>query len=295
VSYLLIGNQRLNEPVVQLLNDDGLPIIEITEPQPNAATSSRSAIHGSTEPLLVTISSLPIDERERRRLEREQLLELLEKEEEEEAEREAERIRKDARDAAERRIEADPLAKAIIGTPSEKSAVSKPPLQIKYKPPSAASAGPSRKTGTTPTQQKKTVSYADGSVPGKTVDDVMDWGDVVAGRIKRPRQPVTQAKPTVKMEVVERTTSSQSRPSPSRTVDSDDEITGEDASLDGGADDDFTPGVDMDDAMQSREIALEYFKKRDSLAAAAQSGTGIFENIGPLKPRDDWNQEVYSL
>ncbi|KII89150.1 hypothetical protein PLICRDRAFT_53615 [Plicaturopsis crispa FD-325 SS-3] len=98
--------QRRNERG-ELVNEDGLPIFDISEPLPNGEPAQPSEPELALDDTdIVPLTSLPTAERERRRLERERLLDLLEEEERAEQAKIAAAESQQRQDALQKRKEA---------------------------------------------------------------------------------------------------------------------------------------------------------------------------------------------
>ena len=71
-----------NSFIAQLVNEEGLPIIDIVEPVPESEPSvATDAIPASQDPNLIPLWALSLQEKARRRAERERILDILEEEE----------------------------------------------------------------------------------------------------------------------------------------------------------------------------------------------------------------------
>lgn len=286
----------------ELLNDEGLPIIDITEPAADISDidSPAASFH---EPDLIPESSLSPSEREQRRRTRDHILAMLEEEEQSQLERdEAEerekrmediRKRKEAAKAEMEQLRAakemqKKMGKALLKNLAEAREKEERKLKdlIEKEPPKSESSKP-----------KKTVTFANPSSPdessatreSQTTGSSIDWG----------RHPM-------KMHVVERhpasyqssselqpegdsddepfsTTSStpdevENMPYESYTSGSDDD---DDKSDEGLLEEEF----DWDSAQHQREVALEYYKKRHAIGAeAARAMTSHTHDD------EEWNQ-----
>ncbi|KAF8136436.1 hypothetical protein EV363DRAFT_1158066 [Boletus edulis] len=276
----------------QLLNEDGDPIIDISEPvneysQTNIAPSS---VPGQDS---IPFSLLPPDERERRRRERDRILDLLEEEERlqqlqeerdaEEEHKEAIRKRKESAKAELERLKGarelqKKIGKALVRH-AEEAGKDKQGEDVRSKP-----------QDTYPVA-KKSVSFADAPAMKADGEDEqtpmrrIDWGDVTPGRLRaQTRIPLVSTaeaeKYPMKMRVVERhPTTTATSPSHS-AADSDDEspstLAGNNSSdedkssstnNDLSGDEPLEDGFDYDAAQHHREIALEYHKKRRTIGA----------------------------
>lgn len=295
---------------LQLLNEEGLPIIDIAEPVNEGSRTSISPPR-ILERELIPLSVLPPDERERRRRERDRVLDLLEEEERlqqlqeekdaEEERKEAVRKRKESAKAELEQLKAarelqkkmgQALVRHVKGTGKknqEEDARSKPRV-------------------TSPTT-KKSVSFADASAmeDGEREQEMsepqLDWGDVTPGRLRaQNRIPLVSAteaqKYPMKMHVVERRPTATPTSSLHNYADSDDESpsTG-DLSLHAendlshedkysSSDDDLLDDepleeeFDYDAAQHHREIALEYYKKRHAIGAETANVMAAYTDDG---------------
>lgn len=138
-----------------------------------------------------------------------------------------------------------------------------------------------------------------------------EWGDVIPARLKARRQPPTEEQQhPMKLQIIEHPPARSSifapRSRPQQPTfpiiatgeDSDDEplfmpsapSSEEEEEESDLEDEDFDLGADMDDAMQQREIALEYYKRRETLGLGPQGGA----LGGSVAARDtnEWDQEV---
>ncbi|KAF5331124.1 hypothetical protein D9619_005372 [Psilocybe cf. subviscida] len=328
----LLGPDAFQEPTLdqarrndkgELVNEDGLPIIEINEHADATQfqyTNSRPAPI-TVEPLL-PLANLPPPAREQLRARRNRILDQLEEEErnaelaEEQREQQEEQEQKEA--AAHKRAQQDQdhgaaadkakaarelqkkMGRALIqnvGKAREQERVEQEAQRIRDEEADKRRASPNIK--------KKTVAFVD-SPEAKLKDDddadngrsssprLMDWGDLAPGRLRSMKHPTLMTpslldKHPMKMKVVERIPGgtptmaklkTPATPAP-RIVDSDDESepeepwdsdteiddeneNEEEAALDKDA-------VDLDYARIQREIALEYYQKRNQIGEAAAS------------------------
>ncbi|KAJ3805573.1 hypothetical protein F5876DRAFT_91454 [Lentinula aff. lateritia] len=228
-----------------LLNEEGLPIIDITEPeaahvrsqiQSSSISSDPSDAPITTEaPPLIDLSTLSPAERDLRKRERERILDLLEAEEvlEQRSEREKEaqerrealdRKRDDGKTERQRLLELkethQKMGKALL-----RSVISKDDDQKKaetqHSPSSPASSSAVKETANI---KKKSPTKGEPSEPSsKTSTDIADWGDVSKGRLRPNPKPLVadvytqQSEQLMKLRVVERapgdgSTSFQSNP-----------------------------------------------------------------------------------
>ncbi|KAL1677373.1 hypothetical protein EV122DRAFT_214313 [Schizophyllum commune] len=278
----------------ELVNEEGLPIIDVTETEGAPIVSATGDSLISDEDPLVRWNLLSSFERERRAKERDRILDLLEAEEaEEEAAREA---KEEAERVAERerlrekhkeelnRIKAQRDMHKKMGKALLKGLAGDRPAGTTSAP-----------APTEPAKTKKTVAFAESASEGeKPVEEGKDWGDVKAGRIRMKHNSLLHSmspadQPTMKATVVERTPQGAPPPptmsEPER--DSDDESVPEVPSspVPGDSDEDIADHEDEEDedgeavlepeeydldfAAQQREIALEYHRKRATIGQAA--------------------------
>ncbi|KAF8590081.1 hypothetical protein K439DRAFT_1657635 [Ramaria rubella] len=306
----------------ELVNEEGLPIIDITEPVDELDTPSLSA---ATEDEVIEedhypepISKLTSEALAVSRRHRDKIFELLEEEEEREERRsrrehtlELEQKREAARAEMQRRMMSQ-------GVDLEKRRRAKE-LERKMAKALISDLGrldpavPTTSTSFPQHKQTKSVTFADlpPSVGSKTPpkDEQrrgIDWGDVVPGRLpaKRNRLSNAQTQP-MKMEVVERSLSdsrtkfmstsllSESSNLKDSLRDSDDESGSENASV---SDSTVALEPDVDDvvlsAQRHRELALEYHRRRQALASNA--GALHIDDTGLLNQgcqTVNWDQE----
>ena len=298
VRYMCLGYviYSVANSQIQLLNEDGLPIIDISEPinedpQISASPSPRQEF--------ISFSLLPPDERERRQREREHILDLLEEEErlqQLQEEKDAEEKRKEA---IRKRKES---AKADLEQLKARRELQKKMGQALVC--HAKRTGENRQNGDAPLKPrvtspvtKKTVSFAD--TPAVEIDERSrqasirqpDWGDVTPGRLRaQSRIPLVSTaeaqKYPMKTHVVERRPTATPATPFHNDADSDDESPsteylsphtehdssdGEDrpSSCDTDLSDDepLEERFDYDAAQHYREISLEYRKKRHAIGA----------------------------
>ncbi|KAG8217589.1 hypothetical protein J3R82DRAFT_5740 [Butyriboletus roseoflavus] len=298
---MYLGNAiySIADSQIQLLNEDGLPIIDIAE-----SANEDSQMSTSPSPFLeqdfTPFTLLPPDERERRRRERDHILDLLEEEErlqQLQEERDAEEERKEA---IRRRKES---AKAELDQLQVTRELQKKMGQALVR--DAKGTGENRqeeraclKPQFNSSVAKKSVSFAD--APTVKADErgqqasihQANWGDVTPGILRaQSRIPLVSMaealKYPMKMRVVERRPMTIPTSSFHDDADSDDESTSsaghlssrveknpsseEDRSSSSNNDlsDDelLEEGFDYDSARHHREIALEYHKKRHAIGA----------------------------
>ncbi|KAK0463827.1 uncharacterized protein EV420DRAFT_1638740 [Desarmillaria tabescens] len=268
------------------VNEEGLPIIDINEPDFEIGSSSNKPF---AEPDLIPLSSLSPAEVEVRKRERNRVLDMLEAEEEmlerksNEAEKERRREalqnmkeagREGVKNFAQTREMQKKMGKALLRNMAaarekeEKEKAEKEAEDLR-KEKARTKKGP-----------QKTVTFA---VPEKEDDKEEEnveheWGDVAQGRLTSTKRPTLLSKFNdstlpMKMSVVERPPGQSNSPpeTPQNLADSDDESEpplsegGSSSDNPSDADEDVEEGFDMDYAQHQREIALEYHKKRETI------------------------------
>ncbi|KAA1469195.1 hypothetical protein DENSPDRAFT_927947 [Dentipellis sp. KUC8613] len=313
----------------ELVNEEGLPIVDINEPMAGAEVPPIPEGPVLEEPPLIPVRTS--QDKALRHAEMERILDLLEEEEEREQERnelleqqrmreeyekrkdnarkELERLKaakdmqkkmgkallKNLTDAREREEKAkeDQLRQDLEMEAEKKS--KKPKKKVSFAQLPTGNAGESSKTPL--------------SGPSSKAGAKAEWGDVVPAKLRAPEN-----RPTMKIEVVERFPSKpvskaiMSPPPPDR--DSDDEsvpgspvpadsdegdiIVSDHGSFDSEEEDEpespddpvIDEEFDFDTASHHREIALEYFKKRDSIGIDAARAMSAHSH----EPMDEWDQ-----
>ncbi|KAG5352342.1 hypothetical protein C0989_002724 [Termitomyces sp. Mn162] len=279
---------QLNNGRGELLNEEGLPIIDITEPVETSTIEDDKNVGFVEEPPLPPLHLLPETVKERLRQERNHLLDQLEEEErsqqmrEEVAdmERREEIIRKREEAAAEEKdkLKATKEMQKKMGRMLLQNLAKEREQEEKTR--AADAASDEAKRTSQGDKIKKTVSFADTpdtfdnerSSKGKRA---VDWGDITPARLRTTGRPSLLSSSndlTMKMTVVERTPSAPSKLLSKNEPDSDDESDTE-AQMD---DEDSEPEETLEDeeydadfAHHQREIALQYHEKREKIGAAA--------------------------
>ncbi|KAG6879254.1 hypothetical protein C0992_004083 [Termitomyces sp. T32_za158] len=277
---------QLNNARGELLNEEGLPIIDITEP-----VETLSAEHDNVgfieETALPSLHLLPESARERLHLERNRLLDQLEEEERAHQEREESadmdrreemlRKRKEAAAQEKDKLKATREMHKKMGRLLLQNLAKEREQDEKSRVADVTSDEAKRasKGG----KSKKRVSFAD---TPDTFDDraskgqgTSDWGDIAHARLRNTGRPSLLSSSNdlpMKMAVVERTPSGPPKVLTKSEPDSDDESDVE-ADMD---DEDSDPEVTLEDeeydaefAHHQREIALLYHEKREKIGAAA--------------------------
>jgi len=281
-----------------LVNEDGLPIIEIIEPAEDVDSLGAGITSIAQEDQLIPLSSLPTTQRERLRQERERILDMLEEEERLEEQREREQMLEEKKDIIRKKMEEaakekdrstvaremeKKMGRAFLGkisTDEEKNGA-----EIM-----AGKAVPSDSS-----KPKKSVSFV--AEPAESTEEGEGperetWGDISLARLRPMNRPtlltkVEETKQPMKTKVVERKPVGQVPTTQRRPLDSDDESDPDDkedgASLDGqesphaeqppedsASESDVTNESleDLDFAQHQREVALEYYAKRGIIGQA---------------------------
>ena len=310
----------------QLVNEEGLPIIEVTEPLDDTDISTVSNPTPFAEELeFVPLPALPVEEREKRRIEQEKLLDMLEQEEMEEEKSiepslKAEPFKQetDVENLKAAREMQKKMGKALLRNMAE--AREKEEIAKKERLFRDSAVDDQRKT----LKPKKSVSFADlpdggrGEPKDRTkireIEAMLDWGDVAPGRLRSPRRStlMTKAemdKQPMKLEVVERLlgipSATEQRQPTHVLADSDDESN---PSPPTNSDEETIPGVgvsvsrhsdedeeeeeeeefDLDTARHHREIALDYYNKRNVIGKDAAA----MMSHSHRPDTDDWDQPV---
>lgn len=251
------------------------------------------------EPLL-PLATLPPSARDRLRERRNRILDVLEQEEQEEELRQTEgeeealqKRREEAMKEKDKKKEARELQKKMgrallqtIGKDKQKEEEEKEAQRLRDE------EADKRRS---PSIKKKTVAFAESTdiadeEESREKSVTANWGDVVPARLQGTKRPtlLSQAlldRHPMKMSVVERVPGGQPtipKPSPTswqrpkESVDSDDES---DQEQDGNSDEEETDvdaeplldadAVDLDHAQHQREIALQYYQKRNTIGQTA--------------------------
>ncbi|KAK0196828.1 hypothetical protein F5146DRAFT_1013117 [Armillaria mellea] len=278
-----LNENRGGEP---RLNEEGLPIIDINEPDLEVGLSSNIPL---AEPDLIPLSSLSPGELEVRKREQDRILDMLETEEETserkamevatEQRREAlqnvkEASREGVKDFTQTREMQKKMGKALLRNMAEarekeeKEKLEREAEDLK-KEKTKAKKGP-QKTVTFAEPEKEEVE--------EEVEPKHEWGDVAPGRLTSVKRPtllsnLNDSTLPMKMSVVERAPGQSNPPPepPQILADSDDES--EPPPSEGGSssdnhsdgDEEVEEGFDMDYAQHQSEIALEYHRKRQTI------------------------------
>ncbi|KAF8163573.1 hypothetical protein B0H34DRAFT_328733 [Crassisporium funariophilum] len=288
----------------ELVNEEGLPIIDITEPvdieKPQSTASLPTPV--SVEPL-IPLATLPTSAQQRLRDQRNRILDLLEAEEDKanalEQQRESEereellRTRKEQSENERDRLKAakelqKKMGRALLqdmGRAKEKERQEEEAQRLRDE-----EAETQRKS---PSIKKKNVAFVDSledtEKEGEAASESVDWGDVTPARLRTTKRPTLMSQALLdrhpmKMSVVERVPGGQATVQQSfhrkqQPADSDDESNPpsdlESSGTEVDEDDDEVvlekDDVDFDFAQHQREIALEYLRKRNTIGAEAAS------------------------
>ena len=280
------------------MNEEGLPIIDITEPVDDKQfqTTDTSIVEEPFTPL----SSLPPSARARRDDQVKRILDYLEEEERQEELKEKQRNFQERNDMLQKRKLQEEEEKANIKATRE--------LQKKMGRALLQNIGKAKEKERqeeeaqrlkdeeadkrhSPSLKKKTVAFVDpidnseNDVVDSAPSEAPDWGDVALGRLRASKRPTLLSqsllnKHPMKMSVVERFPSGPPIPPSSphprqKFADSDDESdpAPESDSSDTVAEDDSESieqdEVDFDFAQHQRQIALEYHRKRSKFGQDA--------------------------
>ena len=272
-------------------------------------------MNGFASPLSVDLPSWTLSEEEktRRRVERERILDRLEEEERHEAEREAVE-EEESRAAKRKRLEAarelqKTMGRALVKNVKDFKAKEEDERKALLKVNTLAGSEKPKSV-----KPKKSVSF---DLPPEespvSAGPQQDWGDVTPARLQ-PKQPLTPiAHGPMKFQVVERfprkllsgsppkDSDDESDPEPVPDIDEDDNLPSSptqhielhsDESTEDGGDFEFDEGeADLDAAQHQREIALAYYEKREKFAAQAAAALSSHSHI----EEDPWDQPVRLL
>lgn len=317
---------------LQVVNEEGLPIVDITEPITAADYAFRLDPTGHfDDPDLLPEWTLSPAEKARRKSERERVLDLLEAEEQEEEHHDAAAARERFKEEMEKRKEAakkeiDSLKKARELQKKMGRALMRSVVESKDKAEQEKAAQEEKDrlgAQSKVPKQKKSVSFADdidenGRIASKDKGKDIEWGDVAPGTLRPAnRQPM-------KLHVVERHPRGLAQAALAPQGDSDDESDpgstfsgdsenvvlaqehesesegghqgpsdSEESQNDGEVDEEISEwnGEDFNFAQHQREIALEYYEKRQIIGAEAASAMRAHSHEG----ENEWDQPVCLL
>ena len=288
------------------MNEDGLPIIEITE---QAGPEQPSSSNGVSPPFSedLPVWALAETEKARRRTERERVLDMLEEEERLEEEREAAK-EEESRAARRKRLEAAREVQKAMGRALVKNVRDFKEKEEQKKNALLETNNAVGAEGSGRLRPKKSVSF---DLPPEespvSPGPQQDWGDVTPARLQ-PKQSLTPGTHgPMKFQVVERypqklqwgtsSKDSDDESDPEPVPESDEEDTdlmepaefNSDESTEDGGDFEFQEDeADLDAARDQREIALAYYEKRDKFAAQAAAALSAHSHV----EEDPWDKPV---
>jgi hypothetical protein len=288
------------------VNEEGLPIIDITEPvneKPSQSTEPLPPTSIIEEPI-TPLSSLPPSARARRNDQVKRILDYLQEEERQEELKEKQREFQERNDILQKQKLQEEKEKANIKATKELQKkmgrallqnIGKAKEKERQEQEAQRLLDEAADKGRSPSLKKKTVAFVDtlDSSKNDTVDtpepsEAPDWGDVTLARLRASKRPTLLSqslldKHPMKMSVVERFPSGlptlPNSPHPGQNfADSDDESdpAPESDSSDTAAEDEDNSEsiveqdeVDLDFAQHQRQIALEYHEKRSKFGQDA--------------------------
>lgn len=321
------SHEQSRPKLSQLINEEGLPIVDINEPVTSADITFRPDPDGHfDDPDLLPVWALSPAEQARRRAERERILDLLEEEERvlERRDAEAARVRlqqemEKRKEAAKTEVENLKRARELqkkMGRALIRSVVESRDKEEKEQAEQAEKD--KLAIGNKAPKAKKSVSFADdidenGRIKSSEKEKDVDWGDVAPGTLRpSTSKPFAerQDRQPMKLHVVERHPRGLGQSQfQSPEKDSDDESdpgVAEDGSDNGFLGDSQSPDSedsdeeppadeqlsdwnddDFDYAQHQREVALEYYNKRQAIGADATSAMRAHNH-----DEDEWDQPV---
>lgn len=286
-------NHFNNSDLLQLVNEEGLPVVEISElVDPTDLRTSVSRPTPVTVEPLIPLTSLSDEAQTRLRVKRNQILDLLEEEEKQESlsrkHREAEEreettrkkreeTAKDKENLKEVRELQKKMGRALLLNVSkarERERQEKEAQMLRDE-----EVDKDRKRSPV---KKKTVAFAERTedivVPEADIESAdVDWGDITPGRLTQRRRPTLMSQALLdrhpmKLNVVERKPAglgtSRTISQCAEGVDSDDESDLEVSPESTENEEEPTleiDEVDFDAAQHQREVALEYYTKRNTI------------------------------
>ncbi|KAG6820838.1 hypothetical protein H0H93_010665 [Arthromyces matolae] len=269
----------------ELLNEEGLPIIDITEAVELSTNQNDDTEYAGLveESPLPPIHSLSEEDRKQLRQERNRLLDQLEEEENTQLRREEQADAEARQEILRKRKEAAAQEKETLKKTKEmhkkmgrlllQNLAKEREEEEKAQVAEVISDDERRSTRTD--KNKKTVSFADDVIEEhiKEPQELVNWGDITPARLRSPGAPSVRPPShnlPMKMTVVERTPTAPPNIPTRNDVDSDDESDPEDD--DEGSD----PALDLEEdeydaefAHHQREIALQYHEKRRKIGETA--------------------------
>ncbi|KDQ33384.1 hypothetical protein PLEOSDRAFT_1095416 [Pleurotus ostreatus PC15] len=293
----------------QRLNEEGLPIVEITEPIANSDTFNETSGTSLDDDELTPLSMLSPQERARRKREQERIFDLLEEEER------LEQARIDAAESMEReeRMEKKGAAKTSLHSMRAQKEMQrkmgKALLNTLGDVKSTKPTEPAKPSAAASTSSKKVSFAEDPTTEGTYAGDSSTISLARLQKLDRPNLISQSSKNTpMKAEVVERGVRGSQPIAPSiAEEDSDDESVQSEVSESGmhhqddssrssevedSEDDEDAHGApqledeeyDIDTAQHNREIALAYYAKRETVGAAAREAIEQLEGDEPRDP-----------
>ncbi|KAF9789881.1 hypothetical protein BJ322DRAFT_1044706 [Thelephora terrestris] len=308
----LLGNPESHEVTQnekgQILNEEGLPMTEITEQLGSEHDISSSII----TPFSADLPTWTLSEegKVRRRAERERILDVLEAEERLEedrdaAEEEQSRAAKKERLQAAREIQ-KAMGRALVKNIKDFKAKEEQTKNALLEIDTTVCAEGSKRL-----KPKKSVSF---DLPPEespvSAGPQQDWGDVTPARLQSKQSSNPDASGPMKFRVVERfprklqlgpssgDSDDESDPEPAPDNDEDEptptnvvEFHSDESTEDGG-DFEFQEGeTDLDAAQHQREIALAYYEKREKFAAQAAAAFSSHSHV----EEDPWDRPEVPL
>ncbi|KIM48803.1 hypothetical protein M413DRAFT_437979 [Hebeloma cylindrosporum] len=290
------GFQQTRNERGELVNEEGLPIIDITEPLEVSFTRSTTDSQPpavTVEPL-IPLATLPSTTQQRLRERRNRILDLLEEEEaraektdkRRELESKEENLTKNEEAAAREKRDARELQKKMGRALLQNMGKAREKEEQKREAQRLLDEEADRRRS--PSIKKKTVAFAEAVDRVENVEDDSvqeNWGDVIPARLGHNNRPTLMSQNLLdnlpmKSSVVERVPGGQptlpKSPRPTQhAFDSDDESdpgADSESETEAGVDDEPVleqDEVDFDLAQHQREIALEYYRKRSTLGGEA--------------------------
>ncbi|KAG5653697.1 hypothetical protein H0H81_011277 [Sphagnurus paluster] len=296
------GFEQVQNERGEFLNEDGLPIVDITEPLP-CETTEGDRMELLSEDVPLAVSTLPAPVRERLRQQRDRILDQLEEEERLEQKREKEFGMEERQEILRKRKEAavkekeklkeakkihKKMGKALVRNLGKENAQEEPShaqevLYDEVKPP-AHHGNPLKKSVTFADVNSELEDNTD--EPSTAQHHSIDWGDITPARLRSTGRPSLLSRPEtlpMKMTVVERVSTTPVRSTPANVQDSDDESDHGEVEAEVGREEDDEASTseselvlekeefDLDFAQHQREIALQYYEKRDKIGAKTLS------------------------
>ena len=308
-----------------MVNEDGLPIIEITEPVEDVDSLGAGITSVAQEDKLIPLASLPMTQRERLRQERERILDMLEEEERLEEQRERERLLEEKKDLIRKKVEEAAKQKDRSTTAREMQKKMGRALLGKNSTDEGKNDAEIMAGKADSAKPKKSVSFV--AEPIESTEEAGSperetWGDISLARLRPMNRPtlltkVDETRQPMKTKVVERKIVGHVPTMQRRHLDSDDESDLDDkedeASVDDGqesphaeqpledsaSESDATNESleDLDFARHQREIALEYYAKRGIIGQAAAQALMSHSHAGEDQKvcTHPWRKRPYSL